>query len=214
MDQPLPTAVRNRRFNLDLLEKIGLGALLAFAAARFIPATITDGNLLNLVLLASESLVVLLIIFRRSTHWISRRPADWAAAILGTSLPLLTIPAGASGGGLVPLGVSGALMLFGLCLHLSAKLILLRSFGVVAANRGVKTFGPYRLVRHPMYAGYVIVHIGFLLAAPSLWNLGLLSATFVVMLYRISAEERVLMHDPAYREFTQKVRYRLLPLVY
>ena len=102
-------------------------------------------------------------------------------------------------------------MIAGFALQLSAKLTLRRSFGVVAANRGVKASGPYRLVRHPMYAGYALTHIGFLLAGPSLWNLALYGTVLTIAVRRIVAEERVLREDPAYRALAAKVRYRLLP---
>ena len=47
------------------------------------------------------------------------------------------------------LGLSGAIMLIGLYVQISAKVILGRSFGLIAANRGIKVEGPYRIVRHP-----------------------------------------------------------------
>ena len=99
-------------------------------------------------------------------------------------------------------------------LQLSAKLTLRRSFGVVAANRGVKASGPYRLVRHPMYAGYALTHVGFLLAGPTLWNLAIYGATLAIAVRRIIAEERVLRRDSAYRALADRVRYRLLPFVF
>ena len=89
-----------------------------------------------------------------------------------------------------------------------------RSFGVVAANRGVKASGPYAFVRHPMYAGYALTHIGFLLAGPALWNLAIYGATLAIAVRRILAEERVLMADPAYRALAEKTRYRLLPFIF
>jgi protein-S-isoprenylcysteine O-methyltransferase Ste14 len=44
------------------------------------------------------------------------------------------------------------------------------------ANRGVVSSGLYRLVRHPIYMGYLITHAGFLLANPTVWNIGMLLA--------------------------------------
>ena len=115
-----------------------------------------------IMLLVSESVVVLFILLRRPTREISRRPGDWALGLSGTLLPLLAIaPKGAPAAGLA---LSAALMAAGFLLQLWAKLTLRRSFGVVAANRGVKATGPYAFVRHPMYAGYALTHIGFLLA--------------------------------------------------
>ena len=105
-------------------------------------------------------------------------------------------------------------MIAGFALQLSAKLTLRRSFGVVAANRGVKANGPYRLIRHPMYAGYALTHIGFLLAGPTLWNLAIYITVLTIAVRRIVAEERVLREDAAYRALVEKVRYRLLPWVF
>ena len=50
----------------------------------------------------------------------------------------------------------------------SGKLTLGRSFGLVPANRGVVIRGPYALVRHPIYSGYLITHLAFLVAHPTL----------------------------------------------
>ena len=46
------------------------------------------------------------------------------------------------------------------------KITLGRSFGVVPANRGVVVGGPYNFVRHPIYTGYLITHVAFLVANP------------------------------------------------
>src|SRR5438093_1166549 len=84
-------------------------------------------------------------------------------------------------------------------------------FGLAAANRGVKRAGPYRLLRHPMYAGYALTQIAFLLLNPGLWNLAVYALSWGVQVLRIRAEERVLLEDPAYRAYAGEVRYRLLP---
>ena len=64
-------------------------------------------------------------------------------------------------------------MMAGLCVNISAKLFLNRSFGIVAANRGIKRGGPYRLVRHPMYFGSILTQVGFVLASFKLTTLAL-----------------------------------------
>ena len=200
------------RLDLDLIEKFLVATFMVVLAARLVPVVIATGALPPLFLLVSEGVVVLFILLRRPTRDISRRSQDWLLGLAGTLLPLLAIaPQGAS---VLPLLLCEGIMVAGFALQLSAKLTLRRSFGVVAANRGVKASGPYRLVRHPMYAGYALTHIGFLLAGPTLWNLAIYGTVLTIAVRRIVAEERVLCEDPAYRALAAKVRFRLLPLVF
>ena len=107
------------------------------------------------------------------------------------------------------LGVS--LLLFGFFVHFGAKLSLARSFGVVAADRGIKAKGLYGFVRHPMYAGYILSHIGFLFLAPSIWNLSVYLGAWLLFLARVLAEERILRANPEYVAYMARVRYRILP---
>ena len=122
------------------------------------------------------------------------------------------MPVGA--GALIPEQYCAAIMLVGLYVQISAKVVLGRSFGIVAANRGVKVQGPYRVVRHPMYAGYTIIHVGFLLAFPSVLNLALYSSELAIQIARLFREERVLRQDETYREYSARVRYRLIPKIF
>jgi protein-S-isoprenylcysteine O-methyltransferase Ste14 len=102
----------------------------------------------------------------------------------------------------------------GLLVNLYGKACLARSFGIVAANRGVKRFGPYRVVRHPIYAGNAITQIGFLLGNPTPFNLALCLAGITLQVIRLQAEEKLLGQDPVYAEYMAKVPYRLAPGLY
>ena len=119
----------------------------------------------------------------------------------------------AIGGGhpLAPDAVGYGLMAAGLLLNFYAKAALWRSFGLVAANRGVKSSGPYRMVRHPMYLGYTITQVGFCLLNPTWTNIGLYSSAFVLQILRLRAEEELLAKDPAYAEYMTHTRFRLIP---
>jgi protein-S-isoprenylcysteine O-methyltransferase Ste14 len=211
---PIATDVQPdpRAMVLDLAERVIVSLLLAFLASRFLPSIVQDGNLVNLVLFASEAVVVGFIVFRRPAKTISRQPSDWLYGFAGTVLALLAVPGGADA--LVPQGVVLGLMAAGFLLQFWAKLVLRRSFGVVAANRGVKVTGPYRLLRHPMYAGYLLTHIAFLLSVPALWNIAVYASLWCFQLLRIQAEERVLGEDPAYQALSARVRHRLVPGVW
>ena len=200
------------RLDPDMVEKVVVVVLLAFLTSRMVPAVVGSAGYINVLLLISETIVVFFVVFRRPAIALSYRSVDWALGFAGTFVALLAIPA--SGAPLVPIGVSAALMIAGFLLQLAAKLTLNRSFGVVAANRGVKIGGPYRLIRHPMYAGYMLTHAAFVLGGPNLWNIVVYSAAFCLFVARIIVEERVLQADPAYQALSQKVRYRLVPFVF
>ena len=201
-----------RPMALDLIEKVAVSCLLGVLAARMIPVAISSGNILPILLVVSETLVVVFILLRRSTQNISLSWRDWLLGFAGTVAPLLAAPP--SGNPVAPLAVCGTLMMLGFLLNVSAKLTLRRSFGVVAANRGVKIGGPYRMIRHPMYAGYTLTQLGFLLSGPTLWNLGLYGLALSLQIARIRAEERILTKDPVYTEMSDRVRYRLVPFVF
>lgn len=112
---------------------------------------------------------------------------------------------------LVPEGVSTALIFAGATIALGAKLSLRRSFGIVPANRGVKRGGLYRFVRHPMYSGYMINQLGFLLYNFSSWNLAIYTVAWLSFWIRACEEEKFLSQDPDYRAYASQVKSRLVP---
>jgi protein-S-isoprenylcysteine O-methyltransferase Ste14 len=195
----------------DLIERIlvvGLYAPLCFNLGTAALA----GSWADLILLLSEGTVVFFILVRRFTSDVSMRPRDWLFAAAGTAMPLLVRAGG--DGPITGVQFCTPLMVFGFLLQVWAKLTLRRSFGIIAANRGVKIGGPYGFIRHPMYAGYILTQIGFLLLNPTLWNLSVYLVAFSSQIVRILAEERLLAEDPGYRALRQSVRYRLIPGVF
>ncbi|MEO6092361.1 MAG: methyltransferase, partial [Novosphingobium sp.] len=117
--------------------------------------------------LFSEVLGVALLLLQRRGEWTSE-PRPVLIAFTGTGAALLVAPGGTA---LLSDSVSTALIFAGAGIALAAKLCIGRSFGVIPANRGVKRGGVYRVVRHPMYFGYMLNHVGLLLLYPSAWNL-------------------------------------------
>jgi protein-S-isoprenylcysteine O-methyltransferase Ste14 len=210
--QVTPAGTFNAALALDLFERAVVLSFYAYLFSNMLPAFLANGDPADLIVLFSEGMVVLFILIRRTTNAVSFRFLDWVIALGGTAAALLVKPSLA--GSLAPIGISTVLMLAGLAMQVSAKIFLNRSFGLVAANRGVMIAGPYRLVRHPMYAGYLLTFVGFWLANPSLWNLVIYVIAIAALIYRVQAEETILGRDPAYRAFMTAVPYRLVPRVF
>jgi len=75
--------------------------------------------------------------------------------------------------------------------------------------------GPYRIVRHPGYAGNLLALPGVVLALNSAWTLIPAAIALVVALIRTALEDRTLQEElPGYREYAGRVRYRLFPGIY
>jgi len=85
----------------------------------------------------------------------------------------------------------------------------------VESGQTVVSSGLYGLVRHPMYTANVIMMVGIPLALGSYWGLVFAIPGLLVLAWRIRDEETLLRDELAgYREYTQKVRYRLVPGVW
>ncbi len=75
--------------------------------------------------------------------------------------------------------------------------------------------GPYRYVRHPMYAGMVLYLLGTPLMLSSLWGLAVIPVLFLLLALRTLGEEQVLKADlPGYAEYTTKTPWRIVPGVW
>ncbi|MDH4257565.1 MAG: isoprenylcysteine carboxylmethyltransferase family protein [Candidatus Aminicenantes bacterium] len=87
----------------------------------------------------------------------------------------------------------------------------------IQEDRGhtVCTTGPYRHVRHPMYVGVILFLFCFPLSLGSLYTFIPSSIIIILFIIRTSLEDRALQEElPGYKEYSQKVRYRLLPGVW
>ena len=207
-----PLAIRppGSRFTLalDMGERLIVVVLTILFLSRLIPH-VADGPY-NMLIMVSEGMTALCMIIRRPGPMATTLYA-WIIAMVGTWSPLLVMPSGTH---LLSEPIATSLMVAGLMCSISAKIFLRRSFGIVAANRGVQREGPYRAVRHPIYFGYLITQAGYLSLSYSGWNLLVYTACWLAMVLRIRAEEAVLGEDEAYREYRKQVRYRLLPAIW
>ena len=192
---------------LDRIEQYTAAALLAYLAYRVWPNDFSSENAFSILVLLSEGVVVLFLLARKPTEGISMKLGDWLIAAAGSFLVLLV----GKGGDPISAPIGMLLAMVGIVMHVGAKLSLNQSYGLVAANRGVKVNGMYKLVRHPMYSGYILSHAGLILLAPSAWNIAIYFAVWGLLVARIFAEERILGQDPLYRNLCGVVRYRLFP---
>jgi len=85
----------------------------------------------------------------------------------------------------------------------------------VEAGQKVITDGPYRLVRHPMYTGFVLMILATPVALGSYLSLAPAVLLVPVLMFRMADEERLLRRDlPGYAEYCERTRYRLVPYLY
>jgi protein-S-isoprenylcysteine O-methyltransferase Ste14 len=160
-------------------------------------------------LLVVNCLFVAMYIVRRDATSISSSPLLWVLAFAGTCAPLIMRPTAPAAS-----AVTGNLVqVMGLCAVAASLLSLRRSFGIVPAHRGIRTRGLYNVVRHPLYASELLAILGFAIANPSLWNIGLLLADCLLQFARARAEEQFLGTDPVYAQYQARVTYRFIPLV-
>ena len=203
----------SRTLLLDLFERLCVFVLYCWFAYTSLSVFIHTFDFRALMLVISETLPVIFVTLRAPSPTLSTNLFDWIVGLLGTGFPLL-VTIGNALEPLVPLQVCLALVVSGLFIEIMAKLALGKSFGLIAANRGVKSSGPYHFVRHPIYAGYMTTHVGIFLSAPSLRNALLYAISSALLLIRIQREERVLRRDERYQAFVKSVPYYLIPGVF
>jgi len=133
----------------------------------------------------------------------------WLLAAGGTFGGLLFRPSGIHPRWGVDVGL--ALQLAGLVAAITALVALGRSFGFVAADRGLVTRGPYGVIRHPVYAAYVAIQAGYVLQSISARNAAVLAFVTACNVGRACAEERALAAAPGYESYRRQVPWRLVP---
>jgi protein-S-isoprenylcysteine O-methyltransferase Ste14 len=186
-----------------------VGALFLLLAWRLLGDFMTTGRPTDLLLLVGEALVVVLTCLRRPASVVDRRPLVRLVTAISMTFPLLSKPAHIAP--ILPEAAAAMLLGIGLLVVVGGKISLGYSFGLLPANRGVMERGLYRIVRHPIYLGYLLTHIPFLAAHPSGWNAAVLLAGDTALIIRALYEEQTLGRDPQYVKYCEAVRWRLVP---
>jgi protein-S-isoprenylcysteine O-methyltransferase Ste14 len=140
-----------------------------------------------------------------------------AAGLVGTTMllvvgafpnPVLLTPP------VVVRGISATLALGAFALGVYGLLYLRRSLSIIPEARRLVTGGPYRLIRHPLYAAEILAAFALVLARPGLWATLTLVPFIAVQMLRARFEEGLLSRIfPAYRPYAAHTA-RLIPLVW
>jgi protein-S-isoprenylcysteine O-methyltransferase Ste14 len=194
-----------------LMNALLVALFLAFAYAN-LNRWHETGRPVGLGAVLLEGFTAFLFLVRRAPLATSHRPLAWVAALLGAFTMLGARPVSSPDAG--PLALFEIVQLVGFGIVIVALGTLGRSFGIVAANRGVKTRGLYGFVRHPAYSGYLVSYFGYVAENMSARNVILLMVATGAQVVRMGEEERMLRDDSAYREYLSRVPHRLVPYVY
>ncbi|HWF15566.1 MAG TPA: methyltransferase [Acidimicrobiales bacterium] len=190
---------------------IGAGGAAFFAQAT-LRAYLQTHRLLGVAFFAEQMWVVAAYLIRRPARTVSRRWGDWLLAFGGTFGGVLFRPFGAHPQWGVTSGL--AIQLVGLAICVASFLTLGRSFGFVAADRGLVQRGPYAVVRHPIYASYLLLQLGYVLQSISLRNALVMVFASGCNVGRAVAEDRLLTANEESCVYRSRVRWRLLPGVW
>ena len=203
----------SRRHRLtDLLARVTIGALSTLLSINILADFLRTGRLTGLLLLSGEVLVVVLTVMRRPATLINRSFVAGLVTLMSVAGPPMLRAGDAAA--LAPDLVTTVLSAIGLAIAVVGKASLGRSFGLVPANRGVVVRGPYTLVRHPIYLGYLFTHAAFLAQYPTMWNGIVLVVADSALIVRALLEEKVLSEDVAYQGYCQRVSWHLVPGVF
>jgi protein-S-isoprenylcysteine O-methyltransferase Ste14 len=167
---------------------------------------------IGIVFFTQQTLVALAYLIRRPARLVTRRLDDWLLAFTGTFIGVLFRPEGEHPAWGIWTGT--VLQLVGVAIVATCILTLGRSFGFAAADRGVVTRGAYTVIRHPMYASYLLLESGYLLQSLSVRNAAILVIGTVCNGGRALAEERLLANNRDYLAYRRRVRRRIIPGVW
>jgi protein-S-isoprenylcysteine O-methyltransferase Ste14 len=199
--------------NPKLREILFLLILIPFFGAlalSFYHNYVATQKLSSLFYLVFEITIILFLLVRKIPREVSNNFEDWLYAVSGTLSSLLFRPLENPHES----NVLVAMQLVGMFVSYAGLVSLNKSLGIVPANRGIKQGGIFKYIRHPLYAGYIITYFAFCLQNPTTYNALILAIFVGLTLSRIKREERFLLQDASYAAYTQKVKWRILPLVW
>jgi protein-S-isoprenylcysteine O-methyltransferase Ste14 len=195
-----------------------LRGIAAWIAAQPLPFTLTP---LTVTVLASRVALILFLVLLMGFHLTRRRPIaksrGWRprlVALVGATLTIAMVLLDRAPGSIALNAASAALILLGNYCSIVAVLSLGRSLSIMPEARRLVVTGPYRLVRHPLYAAEEIAIVGVWLQFMSWPATAILIGHLVIQLWRLGYEEEVLRASfPEYEEYARHTA-RLIPGIY
>ena len=185
--------------------------LVAYARSFFFNLQLHPSFLLYQTLFLIYQLMALaLLLMRKNMVVFSSKILDYLYTLVALVSPMFFRPVVGRGSSLV----GELFVLVGAFLTIGAVFSLNDSFGIGPENRGIKRNGMYRIVRHPMYSGYLLTETGLVLNNLSPFNLVILAIAGFFLVLRLRGEERLLKEDPAYRAYAEKTPWKLVPFLF
>jgi protein-S-isoprenylcysteine O-methyltransferase Ste14 len=211
---PAPVAVPRSHVTVAGLRRaLGDCLLAAWFLIAMLPAgrevNFSLAGAANLVWLTGAAIMAVMSFARFAPRSATVNLRTIAASGAMLILPSFMRPIDRSTGALATFGL--VFELIGVILTQVARVYMGRSFGILPANRGIVSKGPFRWARHPIYFGWLLLSIGYAMSYANPRNIILIVATLPFMVWRIHQEEAHLITDPEYRGYMAHVRHRLLP---
>ncbi|HUN58918.1 MAG TPA: isoprenylcysteine carboxylmethyltransferase family protein [Candidatus Binataceae bacterium] len=203
----------------DQISKVGwrhlasnIGVAFLFFLTLFQTQLDYGSSLANWIWLGGAALMGVLVLVRVPPRSSMVTASTLLATGVSIVLPALIHPERPSHGLLA--GAAIVVELCGVTLGQVGRIYLGRRFALLPADRGIVTNGPFRFVRHPIYAGWLILSIGYVMAFPTIRNGLIIMVTLPFILWRCLQEEALLSGDPNYCDYLARTRWRLVPGIY
>lgn len=206
---PLPSTSRTEAIWNNFI----LGAIFAnfaiFMAADGGTSTPTFSNYLGVLHVA---IIALVCLFRIPCVRFSKKPADWVVSIMATWAPLamfsIGIPSENEIALLFILNIVGIIMASAVIIGMN------KSFGVIPAQREIKTGGLFRIVRHPLYMSYSLCIVCIAIQTMNPYNMLVTVCVLAAIILSIKEEEAFLSDDRVYAAYQLRVRKKLIPFIW
>ncbi len=174
----------------------------AIYAGFYLAAVWVSRDFTNVGLFVFYTIVAVLFLRRRP----AAKTAPWwqvAVSLADVYIPVFVVHPASQGW-----EVGNFIQAVALIAMIVSLLSLGASFGIAPADRGLRTQGMYRWIRHPLYASEILFYVGYVVANVSLRNVFGLVLVIALLVIRIHWEEQII---EGYETYASRVRWRLVP---